>query len=71
MSVSASVKIDRPVNFVRAETDKIDCFLLETVKIDQAGNFDRCRDGQNVPGFVSPCEFQQDQKELFVSSLMG
>ena len=29
-----------PVNFVRAKTDKIDRFLLETVKIDRVVNFD-------------------------------
>jgi len=54
LSGSASVKIDRPVKFARAELDKIDHFLLQTVKIDQVVNFDRCRDGKNVRGFVSP-----------------
>ena len=47
----------RPVNFVWAETDKIDRFLLQTVKNDWAVNFDWCRDGQNVPSFISPQSF--------------
>jgi len=54
LSSTSSVKIDHPVNFVQAKPDKIDRFLLQTVKIDRAVNFDECRDGQNWPGFVSP-----------------
>ena len=57
LGIDQNCPIDRPVNFVQAETDKIDHFLLQTVKLDRAVNFDRCRDGQNVPGFVTPQPF--------------
>ena len=49
-----------------AKPDKIDCFLLQKVKLYQAASFDGCRARQTPPGFVSPlpCEFQQDQKKF-------
>ena len=37
--------------------DKIDHFLLQTVKIDRAVNFDLVQAGQNWPASVSPQPF--------------